>query len=644
MITNHTMRIQFISIVCITLLAGFSISLIANEQAVDQVDKIVKNLIESDFKSLHVVRGDSLTVKLLIKKAKLFLNNRNDSALNFADLAIVKASNAALVPEVSVALQKKGEFYVTKEKFFEATTCFIDAIKIEEKLDNEKRIAELNDILGRIYYDQEIFKKAMEYNEKALSLYQKLKDTSGIAKSLNHIGMAHLAREFCDKRTPEQFLADKQTGIDFLRPSIELCEKTGNLEGVANGNINVGSAYNRMGKPEIALGYVGKALDFYKGKNDNKNVAGTLYSLGFIYNRLQKYEIALRCFLEAGQINLNENNKAGIQFLYEAIAQTYDNLKDYKNSRDYYVRYMTLRDSIYNNEKSKQIFELETRYQTEKKQGEIERLMLVKQQRTLVIYLLIASLFLLCLFGWMAIRNIRNKKTIADQKLELKEQQLLDLEKERQLIAARSVLQGEESERSRLAGDLHDGLGGLLTGVKLKLFSMKENAIITSENLVHFNHALDLLDTSIAEMRRVAHNLMPETLMHYGLSTALTDFIKQVEPDELPVIRFRIFGEVIRYSKELEITLYRISQELINNSVKHACAKLIDIQLFAEPNRVCIQIIDDGIGFDQVKLEQMGSGKGLKNIRDRITAFNGRFEILSEPGQGTETIIEFLIT
>jgi signal transduction histidine kinase len=244
----------------------------------------------------------------------------------------------------------------------------------------------------------------------------------------------------------------------------------------------------------------------------------------------------------------------------------------------------------------------------------------------------------------MYFRNLRNKKIIADQKLEIKEKQLLELEKERQLVAAKSVLQGEEAERARLAGDLHDGLGGLLSGVKLKLSFMKENAIITSENLAHFNHALDLLDASITEMRRVAHNLMPETLMHYGLRTALNDFVKQVSPEGLPLIRYNTFGEDLRYEKELEITLYRITQELVTNAIKHAQARQIDLQLFTEKDRICIQIIDNGIGFDPERLDPSKTGKGLKNIHDRVTAFNGRFEILSQPGKGTESTIEFLIS
>ena len=173
---------------------------------------------------------------------------------------------------------------------------------------------------------------------------------------------------------------------------------------------------------------------------------------------------------------------------------------------------------------------------------------------------------------------------------------------------------------------------------------MTENSIITSENLAHFNHALDLLDTSIAEMRRVAHNLMPETLMHYGLRTALNDFVKQVAPDGDPQIRFNTFGDDLRFAKELETTVYRITQELVTNALKYAQATQIDIQLFAENERICVQVIDNGIGFNPEKPDPSKTGKGLKNIRDRVAAFNGHFEILSEQGKGTECTLQFLIS
>ena len=613
-------------------------------QSAEEINSLIDNLLQRDFRQIQMNMPDTVLTNDLLKKVKKFTEMRSDSVPFYAFQAVIVAEKAGLVPHISKALEGLGEYYMTKENFSEAINSYILALKLEEKLGNQRRVADMYDLLGTVCFYQEIFPKSLDYNQKALSIYLNLMDTLNIAKVYSHLGSLYTSHEYCEKRTADQTREDYQMALNYYQQSLKLLETQNFQEGIVNAWSNIGNLYRRMGELDKALQYVQKAVAHYRDTKNTDQLPGTLRMLGLVYNRQQKYDLALACLLESKEIGEREKRTDGIQFLYEDIAQTYDNLNDFKNARNYYVKYMTLRDSVYNNEKSKQIFELETKYQAEKKQNEIEKLTLVKRQGILIIYILIASLLLVSLFSYSYFRNIRNKKIIADQKLEIKEKQLLELEKERQLIAAKSVLQGEEAERSRLAGDLHDGLGGLLTGVKLKLSSMKENAIITSENLAHFNHALDLLDTSITEMRRVAHNLMPETLMHYGLQTALTDFIKQVEPEGLPIIRFNTFGDDLRYDKELEITLYRISQELVTNAIKHAHAKQIDIQLFTENNRICMQIVDNGIGFDPERLDPSKKGKGLKNIRDRITAFNGRFEILSEHGKGTESTIEFLIS
>jgi len=173
---------------------------------------------------------------------------------------------------------------------------------------------------------------------------------------------------------------------------------------------------------------------------------------------------------------------------------------------------------------------------------------------------------------------------------------------------------------------------------------MKENAVITHENVSAFNHAISLLDTSISELRRIAHNLMPETLNHYGLKTALEDFCTQVSPAGPPEIRVEFFGDEIRYTKDLELTMYRIIQELVNNSLKHAGATQINIQVFTEPERLYAQVTDNGRGFASPADEKERKGKGIENIRDRVTAMNGKLDIWSLPGQGTEVSVEFEIS
>jgi len=137
---------------------------------------------------------------------------------------------------------------------------------------------------------------------------------------------------------------------------------------------------------------------------------------------------------------------------------------------------------------------------------------------------------------------------------------------------------------------------------------------------------------------------MPETLNHYGLKTAVEDFCTQVSPAGLPEISLQFFGDDIRYTKELELTMYRIIQELVNNALKHSGASRINIQVFTEPKRLFAQITDNGIGFNASAIEKERKGKGLENIRDRVTALNGRFDIWSSPGEGTEMSVEIEIS
>ena len=514
---------------------------------------------------------------------------------------------------------------------------------MEEKFGDEIRVAKINLNLGRIYNYMEILPNALEYTNKALATFEKNNIADKTAEAYENLGLLYFNRNFWELPKPEQRKANFDEALKYYNKALELIIRAD--DELRKGAIlqSIAAVYNQTGNSAEALVNIQESIRIFKKYNEHAQAGDALYAIGVTYKQLGKPEEAIGYLTEALELS-KKYNIGGIHWVYETLAEAYYDAGNYKQSRDLYVRFINTRDSVLNLEKSRMILDMENKYQAAKKQNEIEKLTLVKSRRTLVIYALMTVLLLLLASGFAFFRNIRSKKIIADQKLEIRERQLLELEKEKQLIATRSLLAGEEIERTRLAGDLHDGLGGLLTGVKLKLSSMKENSIITSENLAHFNHALNLLDTSIAEMRRVAHNLMPETLMHYGLQTALADFIRQVEPEGLPVISFNSFGENLRFEKELEITVYRIAQELVNNALKHANAKQIEVQLFTEKGRVSLQVIDNGVGFNPNMASGQTAGKGLKNINDRITAFNGHLEIISEPGKGTECTLEFLIS
>jgi signal transduction histidine kinase len=252
-----------------------------------------------------------------------------------------------------------------------------------------------------------------------------------------------------------------------------------------------------------------------------------------------------------------------------------------------------------------------------------------------MIFSLFVVIVLLVIIFMLIYRNTRNERVIAEQDLNMQRQKVTELEKDRQISSTQALIEGETSERARISRDLHDGLGGMLSVVKLKIADMKGSMTIDEEHVPVFKGALEMLDQSIAELRRVAHNLMPESLTKYGLNLALKDFCSSIR-----MVDYHFFGEDRRLEDRLEVTCYRIVNELVNNSLKHSEATTINVQLILEARRVSILVQDNGKGFEINAIDE-NKCNGIKNIKSRVSSFAGRLDIVSKKNEGTEITVEF---
>ena len=214
------------------------------------------------------------------------------------------------------------------------------------------------------------------------------------------------------------------------------------------------------------------------------------------------------------------------------------------------------------------------------------------------------------------------------------------IEKEKQnakISALTSLLDGQEKERERLARDLHDGLGGLLSATKLQLTDLldKKNEIKNEELKLISEH----IDFAINKLRKVSHNLMPDLIIKYGLEVALKEFAIRMKNNNIEIhVNFLSYTNTLETDKQLLV--YRIIQELVNNAIKHAQAKSIIIQLVEERNVYQITVEDDGIGFEVNNLEFKNSA-GFINIQSRIHFLKGTFEVHSEKNLGTSFEFNF---
>ncbi len=374
----------------------------------------------------------------------------------------------------------------------------------------------------------------------------------------------------------------------------------------------------------------------------------------FFNNRLKHAKfvtlIHLKLYKEAALLmeNLLKSEDVFIndkKMFYYQLAEVYAQMGNMHEAFQWSKRYISLSDSLYEKKYQNDIVELEAKYKVSESQRQIESLkaekekvLLISQKNGLINWLLgILSIFLLAvaLFSLLLFRN--NKKLTRQKEINYL-QQLKESKQNQEIRVANALIEGEENERKRLAGDLHDGLGGMLAGVKLDLSRLATNSEfqVTENDLFR---VIEQLDTSTSELRRIARNLMPESLLHLGLKVALQDMCSTLNKPDLQV-NFQAFSVENNLTKDIQIHIYRIVQELLTNAVKHAQASQILVQCSQNGNRFFITVEDNGKGFDP-DIMQNKNGIGLENIKRRVNYLKGEIEIISAYQEGTTINIEF---
>jgi len=312
----------------------------------------------------------------------------------------------------------------------------------------------------------------------------------------------------------------------------------------------------------------------------------------------------------------------------------------YKQALDYRNECVNIYVALYSENNANQINQYAARFESLQKENKINELQAEaelyhyksRQKNQLIFFLSLTIVLSVAIFVVLLLYRRR----LAKKQEQIARQRIQQLEQEKQLIATQAVLDGETRERARLARDLHDGLGSMLTGAKLKLLEMKKGATLQYTDVERFDKALGLLDQSVREMRRVAHHLMPDSLSRFGLKSAVDEFCRSLSAN----VAFDYFGNEARLDPKIEVVVYRCIHELVNNALKYSGANQIMVQIMQEPGRIAFIVQDDGCGFDTSIKTQ---GMGLENIRTRIASFGGNIQIDSTIGEGTEVNVELKI-
>jgi signal transduction histidine kinase len=303
----------------------------------------------------------------------------------------------------------------------------------------------------------------------------------------------------------------------------------------------------------------------------------------------------------------------------------YETIGKYDEALKYAKRQNELQRSFYKLQVPREVAEMKEKYETEKKEREIQALRQAALIRNVVI--LAATLLLLVI---VLLFNRRQLKLKSSYQRKINEQQE---------ALFKTAVHVQDQERKRFAEDLHDGPGSVLSAVKLNLGRLRSQSPDLDESQKEkLGEAQDLLDEAIRELRNIAHNMMPPSLSRFGLKDALENLLAGIEKNSGISISFNYFSEEERLPENVEISVYRIMLEVMNNIVKHSRASEAVVQLVQHREYLSLTAEDNGTGFE--KNERNVNGMGLSNIRSRVEYLGGRLEIDSFPGKGTTISIE----
>ncbi len=541
--------------------------------------------------------------------------------LNLKSIEIAKGLNSQVF--LGTAFVNTGIVYSAKANYDKAMNYYLEGQKIFLKIGNKTSEAAIDDMLQLHFYNLGQYKRAIQFGENAVSKSRKLANLNLLGRSLNNLGLSYLATNNYEKA--------KKAFIETL----EIGKKINNENFLLNEYFNLGDVYRSNGEYEkmresVEKGLIlSKKMEFYEKETVGNNM------LGDYYFAKGNYKLAKEYLENALEFSYKYDYKTLRSKILLSLSQVYFSEKNYKEGKRYENMATILDDSLFNETIQKNTIELQTKYETEKKETQIKLQSTQLKQKTTNNILLIGGLATLAILSLLGFFNYRNRQRIDQQKIK-------ELEQEKQLTAVSSIMQGQEEERSRMAKDLHDGLGGILSGIKLNLSAMRGNQIMQEADANIFSRSISQLDSAIQEMRRVAHNLMPEALLKFGLDEAIKDFCDGINQASTVKLKYSHFGEAIPNDQSLQVILYRIIQELSNNAIKYAHANTILIQLTKHETGISLTVEDDGKGFNVSDLDK-NKGAGINNVISRVNYLKGTFTIDSEIGKGTSCFVEIPI-
>lgn len=625
--------------------------------------------------------GDSLGTQLYIRASKDQIRLNRNLADTLLQIAQARSDDHADRQQAQI-LSMRAQIAVAAGEYKSAADFISASNAILESIDPEGDIILTNlNNEGLIHYYQGKYDAALVLFFKRLNIAEVADNLQVQLRTLNNIGISY---ERLDANENALIYYDRALSISENNDweALQLANENQRQYYIASINANIGNIFFKENKYSEALRNFQNSYDIAKAENNKPLHADEASNLGRTLMALKRHEEsalfneealalanelnepqriivttlnlaenllrmgqthqAIERLLKARDLAESKNIQEQIKPIYQELQRSYTDLKNFEEALNYAGKLSLIKDSLYTAEQIRITEELNAKYQAAEKEITLSNQELViSQQNILRNRLLIGLLFLSLGSGFMWYRH-RAKQQEASQALLMQEQKIENLQQQQKLLALDLMMQGQEAERKRIAQDLHDGLGGILSSVRTKVANINRE-LATLEKINIIGDAEALIIKACDEVRRISHHMMPASLISLGLVDAIEDLIEDVRNDANIDVVSRLEINHADLSDGLQLQVYRIVQEFINNTMKHSQADNLRIDLKVVNNMLHLHLADNGTGYDIDAIDGL-VGLGLKGITSRVKYLSGNLNDLTEIGQGCVMKIQLPIS
>lgn len=506
-----------------------------------------------------------------------------------------------------------GSLYVKNQEYQPALKNYLNAIKYFEEKGNPAIVSETKSNVALLFFEMKNYKKSIQYLKEAIPFQENNKIDEKLCNSYLTMGNNYL------------LLNDTINALSYFDKSMKIAKRIGNKLTLSSAYNNIGAIRTAQNKSKEAVEMYDKSMSARQDLNSELEKAGLNLNYAKELMNNKQFVEAQKLLLQVKKVFIEKNSKDNLLIALNQLVTVHSNLKNADSTAFYFEKYSQLNNQLFEENMVKQTNELETKYQTAKK----EKLILEKEaeNKRKTTWIIIVSLLTIfsSLVGFLIYRQQKLKNKQQEQEFQLKTA-IAQIETQNQL----------QEQRLSISRDLHDNIGAQLTFVISSVDNLKYGNQISDSRVVNqITKISDFTKSTIIELRDTIWAMNNSEFSFDDLRSRIFNFIEKAKSAKEEVA-FKFFVDdslkETTFSSIVGINLYRTMQEAVNNAVKYADATEIEVKVLNKDNQINIEITDNGKGFD---IETVDFGNGLHNMKKRIEEVDGTFSIHSEINKGT---------